>query len=242
MARPPRGPEATSTEASGSDTSIAPTCSQEPADGLDIQLGNPAYFGNSCPAGFAFTTQVVSVNGAEVRLAYSCDEGCTKCIVGDGHPLSMLPLSAADHVPMGTCLRVETQAMLLHGEERCHYGSLMIHDPGLGAPYVIATTRTTPPTPLAAKLLAGAIPLPTVALDCECSSVAPGDVCCPEGGPATFWTFTIEGQVVSPGETVPFGHFNEFGVEHTFELFQAQQLHTCEAPELETSWAVVVPP
>lgn len=222
-----------------STTGLEPTCSQEPAEGAIIRLGDPMAIG-ACPGEFGIWTQLLANDGDEVTLD-TCGEGCKLCDGADGHPLSVHPLTIGNHLPPSTCLRLEARELVLQDETRCHYGALTIFDPPTNTAYVIATMRNHAPTLAVNGLLGGAVPaIGRVPLECECSAVVPEDDCCAmSDGLPTFWPFMVDGQSVLPGETAPMELGDLAGLDHTFHLLQAQELPTCDAPGLQTSWAIV---
>jgi hypothetical protein len=217
-------PEATTTlDGSRPDLPLEPTCPQQPSPGASIQLGDPASFGGLCPTGMDIWTRVVTNNGAEVVLD-TCNLACAVCNE-PVHPLSVSPLVIGDVLPEGACLRLEAT----------------IHDPLLMSPYVIATTASSPPTPTAVEMLDDAIPGPAHAYDCECSALRPVSDCCELAGIPSFWIYTIDRTDVYPGEQAPI----ELGLgvlDHSFHLFQAQQIPSCNDDVLALSWAVVAAP
>lgn len=230
-------PETTTTlDGPRPDLPVEPTCPLQPSPGASIQLGDPMEFGGVCPTGMDIWTRVVTNNGGDVVLD-TCDAACLQCSEPQ-HPLSVSPLVIGDLLPAGTCLRLEAGALIEEGETRCHWGALTIHDPLLMAPYVIVTARSSEPTPVGAEMLGEAIPDPTHAFDCECSALRPVSDCCEMNGVPSFWTYTLEGTDVHPGEQAPI-ELPSLALDHTFQLLQAQQLPSCSNEGLQLSWAVV---
>jgi hypothetical protein len=234
------GPVTLDPDTSSPDLPFDPICMRQPAPGLSIQLGDPSHSGDVCPTDFNISTRIVSVVGSEV-VVENCDAGCVVC-VGDGIPLSVDLLPLGDLVPPDTCVLLEARDVVQQTETRCHWGALTIHDPLLLAPYVIATARSYPPTPAGLDLLAGAIPEPMPELSCNCDAIGQGNDCCYQGDPPSFWYYTIEGQDVHPGEDAPLDLADPTGLEHSFQLFQAEHIPGCQDVELQLSWAVVVVP
>lgn len=236
------GPATTDTGTTPSDLPGEPSCEDfMPTEGLTIVLGDPARFGGTCPTGMMFPTRMVAVNDDGVVLE-TCMPGCSDCF-GDEHPLSILPIVVADHLPpMGTCLAIEAERLVLETETRCHWGALTIHDPLSMTAHVIATTRSTDPTAVALDLLGDAVGDPMKTIDCDCSAVVPSDLCCPDGPTPSFSHYTIDGLDVQPGEDAPIDLGDPGGPPQTFRLLQAQLVPTCETMEPELSWAVVATP
>lgn len=227
----------TASDTAGTDLPVEPVCALGPSPGASIRLGDPATFGGVCPTGMDIWTTVVSNNGAEIVLD-TCTESCAQCL-GSDHPLSVSPLVIGDHLPAETCLLLQARSFLQLAEERCHFGALTIHDPLLSSPYVIATTRSSNPTPAAVDLLAGAIADPVKALECDCDTVGQPTDCCHRADTPSFWVYTIDGMDVYPGEDAPIEVGDTGGLAHSFRLFQAEQIPTCEDQTLHLSWAVV---
>jgi hypothetical protein len=217
-------------------------CMLQPTAGLDLQVGDPAQLGGQCPTTMRFPARVSSRQGGAVALVV-CDEGCGNCF-GDLHPLSTFPLAIADAIPDGdVCLFVEAQTLLSDGETSCHWGALTIYAPALGTAYVIATSGTVPPSDIAVELLDGVLDEPTAGVTCECAAVGQDDDCCHAAlDPPTFWYYTIGGAQVYPGEDAPIVLAGSGGLSHTFHLFQAQQIPSCNDDARLVSWAIVAGP
>lgn len=232
---------ASSDTAAATDLPIEPICVRSPSPGLDIQAGDPASFGGVCPTGIFIWTMLASSDGNGAQL-YTCNDGCVLC-TDETQPVSMFPLSIGDYVPAGRCLRLEVTELVFEEETRCHFGALTIHEPGILAPHVIATTHAAAPTPAALDILADAIPEPMLGLDCTCAQVDQANDCC-ESAPSSpaFYFFPIGDQDVYAGDEAPLTIANPGGLSHTFQVFQAQDIPTCENQQLEISWAVLADP
>lgn len=233
-------PETTSTlDGPRPDLGVEPSCALQPSPGASIQLGHPKEFGGLCPTGMDIWTRVVRSGGAEVVLD-TCNEACISC--GEPlHPLSVAPLVVGDVLPEGTCMLLQARTMLEEADSRCHWGALTIHDPLLMSPYLIATARSSDPTPAAIGMLGDAVPEPTHAFDCECSTLRPVSDCCEQASTTpSFWAYVIDGMDVLPGEQAPI-ELPSLGLAHTFQVFQAQQIPGCNDDMLVESWAVVTP-
>lgn len=234
------GPDTTGPGTTGPDLPLEPACELQPSPGAIIQLGNPAMFGGGCPTQVDLWARVLSNDGAEVVLDGCTQEGCFMCEQGSDHPLSVSPLVVGDSLPVSTCLRVEARNFLHVAEERCHWGALSIHDPLLLTPFVIATARSSSPTPAAIDMLDGAIPDPEKALECECSEVGQATECCLAAvDPPSFWAYAIDGMTVYPGGEAPIELGLAGGLMHVFHVLQAEQIPSCDDPSLQLSWAVM---
>jgi hypothetical protein len=218
---------------------VVRTCALEPSPGLSLAFGDPSTFGNSCPAGVDVLARIGPLAAGETTLA-TCLEGCTEC--GGAHPISALPLSIADYLPAEAdqCVRLEATAPLGHDGEVCYWGALTIYDPATGAPRVIATAQSNPPTPSGSEALGGAIPEPTKGVTCDCETLEEVDACCARAAdPPGFWAYGIDGQELFAGESATIEI--ESG-QALFSIFQAESIPTCAGHALQTSWAVLAEP
>jgi hypothetical protein len=220
------------------DLPVDSECDQQPSAGLSIQLGDPAMLG-VCPPSMAFSMRVIGFVGNEVFVA-QCSPGCGDCPTS--HPLSVDFVPLADILPAKPCLELEAEPLvMMPGASRCHWGALTIYDPMADHPYVIATSRSDPPTPTGGLLLAGAVPEPLPGPVCTCASIGQENDCCLAGDPPpTFWHYTIGAIQVAPGEEAPI--VLETGVAHSFHLFQAEHIATCQNHPRQLSWAVTPAP
>lgn len=215
------------------------TCAFAPSDGLALAFGDPSDFGNTCPASVDILARLGPLSAGETTVD-SCLPGCTEC---DGaHPISALPLSIAEYFPanLDECVRLEAFAPLGDDGEVCYWGALTIYDPATGAPRVIATAQSHPPTPSGSEALGGAIPEPKVAASCECETLDGADACCARSAERPeFWAYGVDGQELFAGESA----IIEVGsIQYLFSIFQAESIPTCDGHTLETSWAMAREP
>jgi len=215
-----------------------PSCEEQPSPGLSIQVANPEMSGGFCPPTINFAMRFVSAEGNELMVE-PCLPGCDMCF-GELYPLFVDLIALGDILPMETCLSLEAQPLVNQTETRCHWGALTIWEPALGSPHVIATSRSHPPTPIAAGMLAGTIPEPMEDPPCTCASIGQDDACCNAGDPPTFLYYAIGDQEVHPGDDAPIEL--PIGFEHSFQLFQAEHIPACTNEERQLSWAVVSVP
>lgn len=216
-----------------------PVCELQPSDGLALVFGDPADIGGLCPNGVNAWAKISSAAGGEAMLTVCDDDSCEGC---DGeHPLSAFPLIVTEHLPqVGSCVLVQASTLLAEQPSSCLWGAISVHGPLNGAPYVIATAHSAPPTPYGADILAGVIPEPMKGSNCNCDDIGQGNECCYQAeGPPEFYYYPFANGDVHPGEFISVQITNQATADYYFELFQAQRINSCEAPDLQLSWAVV---
>jgi hypothetical protein len=221
-----------------------PACEFQPRDGLSIVAGGPDDFGGDgagCPIGVTMWMKVVGAQGGVVEVEV-CPEGCQFECTGATLSLSLFPIDVSTHIPaeLGKCMALEAGGSLGDDGSACYWGAMTIYDSVTNMPYVIATAHSYEPTPAGIEMLAGAIPMPEKAGTCNCEAIGQGNDCCYGADtPPSFLGYEFESGPVLPGGSTELTLANSLGIGHTFELQQAQHIHSCESPDVELSWAVL---
>jgi hypothetical protein len=219
-----------------------PACALQPQDGLAIVVGREQDFGGGCANGVTMWMKVLAVQGGVVE-AEVCPEGCLQCF-GSTLSFSLFPIDVSSHIPAdpGKCMALETGGPRGGDVNGCYWGALTIYDSETMTPYVIATAHSNAPTPKGIEMLAGAIPTPEKATVCNCDAIGQGNECCYGADtPPEFLAYPFESGPVLPGGSteVSLSNSGTDNLVHMFELLQAQDINSCESPDVQLSWAVV---
>lgn len=236
------GSESGGSESDERDLPDLPVCEFQPADGLDLKFGDADYFGGTCPLSVDVWVRVVESVGG-MAVVETCDPTCQVC--AGPQPLSIYPLIVTDYLPADplTCSKLETSVSLGAAPDVCQWGALSLFDGVSLTPYVIAVAHASEPTPTGAVALAGLIPDPVKVGNCNCDDVGQSHDCCYQAEtPPEFWAYPWGDLLLQPGDSAPITLANQAGIQHVFEVFQAQRLHDCENPERALSWAVFADP
>lgn len=217
-----------------------PACGFEPSAGLALRMAEPALFGGVCPNSINALFQITSVAADEVTFSV-CQLGCTDC-VGE-YQLSAYPLIVSEHLPVDwdACVRVQASSPVGKQPSGCIWGAISVHDAESGLPYVIATSHSSPPTEYGAQVLGDLLPEPQKAGSCNCDEIGQGNNCCyAADGPPEFWYYPFDGEQLFPGDFATIDISTQAGVQHSFEVYQAERIPSCESHDLQLSWAVVI--
>jgi hypothetical protein len=232
-----QGESASETETeSGASDLPNPACEHQPSAGLNLKFGDPAVLG-TCPVAIDVWARVVESGGTWV--VENCNDGCETCTAT--YPLSAYPMNLDGHVPgeLNSCLRIQASVPLGQGPEACHWGALSIFDGVDFTPYVIAIANGSEPTSLGLQTVGDSIPEPVKVATCSCDEVDQGHDCCYQSPtPPEFFAYPWDGEFLLPGDFGSISITNPHGLDYVFEVYQAERLNACDAPERSLSWAV----
>jgi hypothetical protein len=217
-----------------------PACEFQPRDGLSIQVGRSENFGGQCANGVTTWMRVVAAQGGLLEVE-ACPEGCADCL-GSTLSVSLFPIDVAAHIPAepDKCMVLEASGPRGGDDNGCYWGAMTIYDAETMTPYVIATAHSYEPTPAGIQMLGAAIPMPEKAGVCNCDAIGQGNECCYGADtPPEFLAYPFESGPVLAGGSTEVDLGNSASFVHMFKLQQAQDIHSCESPDVELSWAVV---